>query len=266
MTYRLAMLDIDGTLQHKGEWFPSTPALLRTLRDAEVEIALCSGRAVGSMLTLAQKITDATWIAANSGATVLRRCGEEWATVAHRSVPVESLNASLAHADAHGIEVWGHTASEWLIRERTPLADEEQAFVGDDYVVAEIAGRADVGKLLFRPRTDEDMRTIRELAALPGVAVVTSGISDGYGYADVIPAVAPIAKGGDVIVDALGISWDSVIAMGDGENDLGMLTHAGFAVGLPPLTRGLLPEVVEKRRAIAQGSAHALEIVQKALH
>ena len=58
MDFRLAMLDIDGTLRHKGDWFPGAVDLVHHLASSGLDVALCSGRTTGSMFTLAAELPE----------------------------------------------------------------------------------------------------------------------------------------------------------------------------------------------------------------
>lgn len=262
MDFRLAMLDIDGTLRHQGDWFPGAVDLVHHLASSGLDVALCSGRTTGSMFTLAAELPEVTWITSNSGATALRKSPDGWELMAHRPLPVEAVLTAIGLADEIGVEVWAHTSHDWLIREETPLAVGEERFVGDGYRVEDFSQRDDIGKILFRPETDEHMAAIRELGSLPGCAVVASGATTGFGYADLLPAEAPVAKGGDLLVEALGIEWSQVIAAGDGENDLGMLTNAQVSIAMPPLTAAMISTRSDSQiRLQAKDTLEALRLI-----
>lgn len=265
MDLRLAMLDIDGTLRHKGDWFPGAVELVQLLAQSGLEVALCSGRTTGSMFTLAAELPEVTWITSNSGATALRKEADGWKLMAHRALPVETVQAGVKLGDELGVEIWAHTAHDWLIREETPLALGERKFVGDGFHVEDFTTRDDIGKLLFRPETDEQMAEIRKLAALPGAAVVASGATTNFGYADLLPEQAPIAKGGDLLVEALGIEWSQVVSAGDGENDMGMLGHAQMAVAMPPLKVDSLARAGDQVRLQARTTMEALQLIKERL-
>lgn len=232
MNYRLAMLDIDGTLQHRGRWNPGAQELVDLLHAQGLTIALCSGRTTGSMITLGEELTQAGFLASNSGSTVLERRGDHWVTLAHRTMPRDTFGEAVSRARETGLEVWVHTERDWLVAEKSERVDVEESFVGDIATLDDSTHRDDVGKLLLLAYDPGHRPVARGMGALPGVTTVAS--SDVY--VDVVPEVSAAGKGGDVLIERLGLGWDQVIAVGDSENDRGMLSQAGCAVVISPMT------------------------------
>ena len=247
--YRLAMLDVDGTLQHQGSWHPGAMELLGVLRELGITIALCSGRAPVAMMSLAREVGGVDYLASNSGSTVLRRDGDGWATLAHRTIPREVFAELIGGARSHGLEAWAFTDRQWLIAERSARVEVEESFVGDRPTLGLHADRADVGKVLLHALDDTQQAAARAFGDLPGLVAVSSAAT----FVDLVPAVSAAAKGGDILVPALGLGWDEVIAIGDGENDRGMLSHAGLGIAVAPMTAELLdaPRPGQVRSSVA---------------
>lgn len=262
MEYRLAMLDIDGTLQHAGTWNPGAPELLDLLRTRGITVALCSGRTSASMTWLGDRVPHAAFVAANSGSTVWERVGDEWTVLAHRSLGAAQVGEIVATAEAAGIEVWAHTERDWLARERTPRVERDESFVGDTALLEDATSRDDVGKLLLLSSHPSHEPVARSLAALPGVAAVSSSEI----FMDLVPEVSAAGKGGDVLVERLGIGWDEVIAIGDGENDSGMVSQAGLGIAISPLSvEALAPARPGQVRRAAANTAGALAALRAVL-
>lgn len=260
MTYRLAMLDVDGTLQHAGTWNPGAEELLDLLRSRGITVALCSGRTSASMTWLGGRVAHAAFVAANSGSTVWERVGDEWRVLRHRSLGVEQVSEIIATAEAAGIEVWAHTERDWLVRDRTPRVARDESFVGDTALIADAADRGDVGKLLLLSSAPSHEPVARGLAALPGVAAVSSSEI----FMDLVPEASAAGKGGDVLIDRLGIGWDEVIAVGDGENDLGMISQAGLGIAISPIAvDDLAPARPGQVRRGAADTAEALAVLRE---
>lgn len=262
MNYRLAMLDIDGTLQHRGRWNPGALELVDLLHARGITVALCSGRTTGSMITLGRELRQAGFLASNSGSTVLERRGEEWVTLAHRAMSAAVFVEAIGRAREVGLEVWVHTEREWLVAEKSELVDQEESFVGDVSTLDRSTDRDDVGKLLLLAHDPGHRPVARGMGELPGVTTVAS--SDVY--VDVIPEVSASAKGGDVLVERLGLGWDEVIAIGDSENDRGMLIRAGLGIAVAPMTLEALgqPGRGQIRRSVAD-TAGALAALRQEL-
>ena len=180
------------------------------------------------MTWLGDRVPHAAFVAANSGSTVWERTDDEWTLLAHRSLGAEQVSEIVATAEAAGIEVWAHTERDWIARERTPRVQRDESFVGDTALLEDAAGRDDVGKLLLLSSHPSHEPVARSLAALPGVAAVSSSEI----FMDLVPEASAAGKGGDVLVDRLGIGWDEVIAIGDGVCDVTMLQLAGVGIAM----------------------------------
>lgn len=226
------MLDMDGTLMHEGDWFPGSLDLLAALDRAGIAVALCSGRAIHSLRASAAGRPEVSLLAGAGGAVVQGRDGDGWRTVGIRHLPAALVAGVEDRTRELGMELWAYTPEEWLIRERSPRVEFDESFTHTTSRVAPFTGRDDVVKLLTFGEDDAQQAYLAELAAVPGIGVASSF----PGYWDVIPADALATKGGDLLVDVVGCSWREVLAVGDGGNDLGMLSKAGTAYALAPRT------------------------------
>lgn len=258
------MLDVDGTLMHRGSWNPGAKDLINLLVDHGMKVALCSGRSTASLIALSREVPAVSIIASSSGATALARESDDphaqWRVLGHRPLPPQVLDNALNVADRCGIEAWAYTAREWMLRTVTDRARFEESFVHDSPRIDPLVGRSDIGKVLFLVERSGDRESLQEIDHWDGVGLVMSG---GV-YADLIPEVAVRTKGGDMLIDHLGIGWDDVLAIGDGQNDIGMLSLAGHAMCVDGLaTDRLDPASPIQQRAHAATTADALEIARE---
>lgn len=239
MAISLAMLDVDGTLRHRDQWLPGARELLADLIDRQVKVALCSGRSVGSLQSLAADLGVVSYLCAGSGCAALKRDGDDWRLLGERPLAPEIVDFAVSYAQKHGIEVWLFGARGWYVADRGPEVLRDETEVGDIAVVTQLFGRSDIGKVLFLDRHAEHVDAIRTFPIPEGLVIVSSG----HSYHDLIPRETSRDKGGSFLLRDLGIGWDQVLAMGDGENDLGMLTQAGAALAIKPLSLAELPAV-----------------------
>lgn len=232
---RLAMLDVDGTLRHADGWLPGVEPLLTALGEAGIAVALCSGRNTESLVGLAAEHPQIGYIASAGGSVVLARdpAAVGWRVLARRCLPRGVLDDVVAGLASAGIECWAYTPDAWLVPRISLRVMREIGVVGAQPREASLTGRDDVAKVLALPTEARHREVLAQFAARDGLAVVESNPD---GFVDVVPAEAVAGKGGDVLTEHLGIDWSQVLAVGDGENDLGMLGRAGLAVLLPPLT------------------------------
>lgn len=263
VTYQVALLDVDGTLRHKDRWNAGALELIDDLHSAGIRVALCSGRTTGSMVDLVREVPHVDYLASSSGATALRRSADGWEVLGHRPLPVEAVAGALESARARGFEVWAFTDREWLIAEETDWALTEASYIGDTPRVADLAAHAGrIGKVLYLLQDPTHAEVVKGFSQWPGTEIVKSGEH----YIDLVSTQAHTAKGGDLILEALGVDWDRVIAIGDGENDRGMLSLAGLAVCVTPMTADDLdPDDGTRVRRNAADTAQARDIVAEYL-
>ncbi len=261
MSGSLAMIDVDGTLMHRGQWNPGAHELITHLADNGFQIALCSGRPTGSLITLTQEMPAVSLIASSSGTTVLAREPSDedpWRLLGHRTLDPQLVERAIILADHAGIETWAYNDRKWLVREFSERVRDEETFIGDTPHIDPIIGREDIGKVLFLTEGQDHGSLLRRIDAWDAVGVVKSGST----YADLIPEIATHTKGGDILLEHLGVGWNNVLAIGDGQNDLGMLTKAGQAIGVAPLGPELLTGAAEgQQREHVADTAHALDLV-----
>lgn len=262
MTFRLAMLDLDGTLLHVGDLKPGATDILERLDAAGVVVALCSGRSLEAMHLTAADLPQVSFLAAGGGSIVQARDDDGWRTIGERFLTIAQVSRVAEVTAHHGMELWAYTSSQWLIPARSQRTDFEERFTGVTPVVAPLVGRSDVAKLLTFADSPAHERVLETLGEAEGVSVVSSfegadaagvpGLEGIPAYFDVIPEASAQTKGGDVLIEALGIGWSDVLAMGDGPNDLGMLSRAGTALLMPPRTVAELdaPRPGQDRRAL----------------
>lgn len=234
---QLAMIDVDGTLRTRDDWQPGALDLLATLGELGITTALCSGRPVASLVKIAADHPHITYVSAASGANVHRLDAGRWHPLHAVRLDPHVVDEVVAGAADAGLELWGYTVQDWLVPAENDLTRRETAIIdGIRPAVADLRGRSDLVKLLAVTTEDSHEHYLRSLD-FPGVAVVASGPS----LVDIVPASATADKGGAALIADLGIGWDAVVAIGDGENDIGMLSAAGIACALPPLDPAQVP-------------------------
>lgn len=230
-TPRLAMLDVDGTLLHGQEWHPGAEELLSLLAERRVPVALCSGRHVASLELVAANLPGVQWLGGSGGSVINRRTSDGWEAVAQRLLPTAVVDAVVDTVEEAGVQAWAYTTTGVVVGRWSPAVDHEVGLTGVHPVVGDLRGRSDVLKVLVLASEQEDIDLVRAAGSVDGCRVVQSF----PGYLDVVPAASAETKGGDYLIEELAITWDEVFALGDGENDIGMLSKAGVAVCRSPL-------------------------------
>lgn len=261
-TFKLAMVDVDGTLRNESDWLPDALAMLDVLRDAGLTLALCSGRPAHSLQETADQLGGISYVAGAGGSVVQRRDGEAWVTLLERTLSLPAVEAIATTAHDAALELWAYTADTWLVTEVTPMVKRETDILGgvQPDVVDTFVGRSDVLKLMGLNATTEQQRLLREAASGQGLVVVKSNPD----YDDVIPAGSLATKGGDALIADLGIGWAQVVAIGDGPNDVGMLARAGLGICLGHITPSHMPDAEHHTVDVAD-RAQAIEVLREHL-
>lgn len=244
--FGLAMVDVDGTLRGARDYLPGARDLLDLLGASGTPIALASGRMADSLAAIAEEFESISLLAASSGSVAMRRVSDGWVRFGQRYLPQDAVAWTAREAARLGVEAWAYTDERWILAEMTPLAQEEILITGSRPELADIAGRGDVTKMLLFPTRPEHEALVTQVKAIPGLDLVHSN----PGYLDVVDAESAATKGGDFLIAELGIGWADVVAIGDGENDLGMLSKAGVACCLGAITPGQLAPATPGQRRV----------------
>lgn len=236
---RVVALDIDGTLL---KWVTGTGAAeeeipdavydaVNRAYDAGAEIVLASGRSphgmtrVADLLDLPREGRDRLWIVASNGSVVLRY------------PPVD-----VVHEDTFDAREAVHAILE---RHPSALVAVEERGVGyrlnDHFPPGELTGDmivTPVEELVAQPvsrviirdpnSTADDFVALGRDLGLHGTSYVVGWTA----WLDLAPVGVSKASGLSHVVDQLGLEPSDVLAIGDGRNDVEMLTWAGRGVAM----------------------------------
>lgn len=238
-TPKVVALDIDGTLlkwiegrgaSHEEVTEAVHDAVQRVL-DAGAHVVLASGRAPHNMTVVADMLDlhrheEKLWVVAANGAVVFRYPPMEVvhevtfdAAPAVRAVLAEHPEALVA-VEERGV---GY-------RVTAPFPDGE---LGENITIAEVEDMVaePVSRVIIRDpqATVDDFVALAERLGLQGTDYAIGWTA----WLDLAPVGVNKASGLEYVVAELGLSAADVLAIGDGRNDLEMLTwaHRGVAMG-----------------------------------
>ena len=242
---RMVALDIDGTLL---KWVAGAgmtyetieqrvTTAIRRAHDAGAHIVLASGRSPHGMTGIADLLElpdrpglegEPLWIVASNGAVVFRYLPGGAIEVVHeetfdagpavRAVLVEHPNARVA-VEHRGI---GYRVS-------TPFPEGELTGVMTVTDVEELVAEP-VSRVIIRDpeATTDDFVALGARLGLHGTDYVVGWTA----WLDLSPVGVSKASGLDHVARALGVEAAEVLAIGDGRNDIEMLTWAGRGVAM----------------------------------
>ncbi|QEH32529.1 Sugar phosphatase YidA [Aquisphaera giovannonii] len=231
--YALAAIDIDDTLVGPDKRIGrANRRAVGRLRDLGCRVILASGRRHANMLAYCEELGLDDYVVSSHGARVEHpRTGE----ILHRAWLDSDLAASLV---AEGLDR-GHTVMLWLAegiyaQAETRWVDAYRRATGNDPVTV-----ADLRALSGRPAekvtwSAEPERIAAHLAELsarrdPRVCALTT---DDW-CIELTAREAHKADGVAAVASSAGIPREAVLAFGDGNNDVSMLSWAGLGVAMP---------------------------------
>ena len=232
---RLVALDVDGTLvDGSNEMSATVRETVRAIRAAGIETVISTGRAIPGVLdTVAKLGFDDGYAIASNGAVVFEYD------------PVNVLHSVTFDASAAVRRILEHIPDALVGVEDLGVGYR----VSRPFPHGEINGSVvveDVETLIAEPVTRVIIRSPDHTAEEFSALVEDLGLADtnyyiGYtGWLDLAPAGISKASGLTFLCDRLGIAPDEVLAVGDGNNDVEMLTWAGRGVAMGHGPDGLL--------------------------
>jgi len=249
----LVVLDVDGTLLTSAhEVGPAAAAQVRRVRDAGVAVLLASSRGPRAMLPVlaAVGLTDGTDFVGTQGALTGRYAAAGALHVLdRRPAPVDAARAVVAAATGAGLAVGWYAGERWLVSHVDPTIAREARVVHDTPEVADLLAQ-DEGpdKLMIIAPTPDAVEVLRRLAAaLP--TGLTAQISNPT-YLEITRRDVDKASAVARWCEQRGIAPSTVVAIGDGPNDLGLFAFAGSSVA-PATAR---PEVAAAATWLTRGN------------
>jgi Cof subfamily protein (haloacid dehalogenase superfamily) len=227
----LIVIDLDGTLLTSAHRLTdATAAEVRRVRASGVDVLPASSRGPRAMLPVLRELGLPAEFVGSQGAFLGSYDADGLLHPrARRSAPVEAARAAVAAATAAGLAVSWFAADRWLVSHVDATIEREARVVHDTPEVTDLLAQDDgPDKLMIIARTPDDLPALRALARdLPDTLVAQ--VSNPT-YLEVTRR--GVDKGAAVrgYCTQRGISAASVVAMGDGPNDLGLLAFAGTGV------------------------------------
>jgi Cof subfamily protein (haloacid dehalogenase superfamily) len=237
MTIKLVALDVDGTLVGNDHQIsPRAREAIRAARERGVRFVIVTGRMYKSGAPYAEELGlfDLPLVAYN-GAMV--REFPSGKTIFHKPVPLEACKALAAHCEARGYHLQAYVNDDLYVPDLGPRT---QLYVRISQVKANPVGslfqwfQEPSTKLLIIDDPERIPQIQAEVRDLLGPLVHAAPSQPMF--LEIVHH--EVSKGGALaaVAEALGVDQSEVMAIGDGMNDMPMLTWAGtsFAMGHAP--------------------------------
>lgn len=227
------VLDVDGTLLDPWHRItPATAAAVARARSAGLHVLLASGRSARAMSAFMATLGLEGPAVAFNGALTFRLAGGAIEPLAETRLDRDAAVAAFEVARAHDVETGWFTLDGWRVAARDAGAAEEAALTGEPPIIEPGLpdGAPAPHKLMciaITPAQTARLPSVRERLP-PTVASV-------FSHPRYLEIIAPgVDKSGAVVAAsaALGLAPHELAAIGDAENDIGMLRAAGIGIAM----------------------------------
>jgi Cof subfamily protein (haloacid dehalogenase superfamily) len=233
---RLMAIDVDGTLLDGSHRLRSeVKDAVNRLAASGCRVALATARGPQAVVKIVQQFAFAPSLICFSGGWI----GELESTSLRpvnvrldRRLPADIARSILSQAINQGVEPNVFTPETWRVRKLTDEIVEETRIVNLQPLVSEdlLADDIEPSKIMLISRfeaADEVLPPIER--SIQSISTVTFSKRN---YLEILPVGVNKAKAVGVLAQFLGVDLSEVAAIGDGLNDLEMLSEVGFAIAM----------------------------------
>lgn len=251
----LVALDIDGTILHEdGTLAPAVVSEVQRVRDLGHEVMLATGRSVAMTMPILDRLDICPeYVVCSNGAITLKR--EDHAPTGYRRHHVETFNPSqvLTSIRPH------LTQANYAVEDETGLYRYSGRF--PDGALGAASEEVPFEQLLSEPATrvvvispGHAMEEFLAAVELMGLHQVSYNVG-WTAWLDIAPDGVNKSTALQRVMDALGISPERVLCVGDGRNDIEMLDWAR-RIGGRGVAMGQAPEEVIEVASEVTGTDH----------
>ena len=237
-SYKLLVLDIDGTLIGKnGNILPEDKKALAQAGEQGIMISISTGRAIPSCLGIISELNLNGYHMFCDGAVVYSPSQQR--EIYARPLDKEVVKRAIEFARIKDISIDFYSATEYFVERETWSATVHRDFFGVPLTIADFAIICEQEKLIKAGLTATNQHEASkarhfhdEFRDSLHCSWVTSPTYPGI---DFINVLAPGVSKGNALAELtayLGIDTDEVIAIGDGNNDISLLSTAGLGIAM----------------------------------
>lgn len=258
---RIIGLDLDGTvLTRKKELTAANRAALQEAAENGIYIVPVTGRPLSGVPEQIMDLPFIRYVITSNGAVTTDRSSGN--VIRERYMTAETAHRTLVAAEGEGIireyfaEGFGfHDAGTrkllWKRFEGTPVLQylkKSRVQVEDLYGGLGGRGRGIENISIMCPTPEEKARVLERVKEIEGIRII-------YPWPTDLEITSEKADKGEALLSLaglLGLSKEEVMAMGDGNNDLGLMNAAGLSVAMGNSSR----EVLEAADHVTEDNEH----------
>jgi len=238
------VVDIDGTLVDKnGAISIEDKNALAAAGDSGVQVSLSTGRVVQACLGIIDQLSLDAYHMFFDGALVSSTKGEE---IYVKAINKELVRQIIEFAHLREINIDLYSATHYFVERETWASDIRRKFFGIEPTIVDFARLRQKERILKgtlvvsspeeRAKADDFYRQFQ------GVINLSWAKTPAYPDTDFVNVLAPgVSKGKalEALTSHLGIALSEVMAIGDGANDVSLLSTAGLAIAMGNASDGL---------------------------
>ena len=236
--YKLLVLDIDGTLLNgRGDISAEDRGALARARDLGIQVSLSTGRALKACLSIIDQLSLDSYHISFDGALVSSPSLDEEVYVQPISPVIVRRMVDFARQQSIDLEL--HSATHYFAEKETWSTEAHYGFFGLKSTISDFTGlweRERIvkgGLVVTNPEEEANVRNFQE--QFGGSLHLSEARTPAYPGVVFINILAPdVSKGKalEALASHLGVSLAEVMAVGDGTNDVSLLSAAGLAVAM----------------------------------
>lgn len=236
MTYKLIVLDLDGTLTNsKKEITPRNKEVLIRAQEQGVRLVLASGRPTYGIVPLADELRMSEFngfILSYNGGEII-----DWQTkemMYENVLPDEVIPALYACAKKHQLPILTYHGAEIITEQPDDVYVQKEAFL-NKMAVRKVTNflkevTLPLPKCLIVGDPEKLIAVESELSLLLQ-GEINVFRSEPY-FLELVPQGIDKAMSLQVLIEKLGVSREEMMAIGDGYNDLSMIRYAGMGIAM----------------------------------
>jgi len=236
--YKLLVIDIDGTLVNRyGNISAEDREALAKARDLGVQVSLSTGRVIKACLIILKQLSLDSYHIFFDGALVSSPSqGKEVYAQPISKVVVRQM---VEFAQSHNIDLELYSVTHYFAERETWSTEAHRQFFGVQATIVDFTnlweGERIIKGGLVTTTPQEAAKARRFCRQFSDSLHFSWARTPAYPGVDFINLLAPeVSKGKalETLASHLGVSLAEVIAIGDGTNDIPLLTSAGLAIAM----------------------------------
>jgi len=238
MNYKLLLLDIDGTLLDKnGVISPEDRNALAKARDLGVQVSLSTGRVLKACSSIISQLSLDSYHIFFDGALVSNPNHDKEIYV--KPIDKMVMKRAIEFAHLNGINLEFYSADHYFVEQETWASDIRRDFYRTPPTIVDITRLWQKERIIKGVLTllspEEKARTELLYLQFKDDLSFSWTKTPAYPEVDFINVLAPDVSKGEALralASHLGISLTEVIAIGDGHNDISLLSSAGLGIAM----------------------------------